>query len=175
MNRERLKRILGQVPTHALVILTVSIWIIPTVGLMVTSFRPLQDINTTGWWTALLNHSGSAAYDKYCAACHGADGKRLPQADLTNPTTIAPISRSLQLLANLRKPINGQPHLGNLPCPPTRRLRTSLPGCGRQPRPKRIQPLRSTTILTPWLATEASTPIRLTARLGPRPPICTAI
>ena len=117
MNRDRINRLLGALPTHSLVILTVLIWIIPTIGLMVTSFRPLQDINTTGWWTVLSSRSGSPSYAKYCASCHGADGRKLPAADLTNPDTIAPVSRSLQLLADMRKPINGQPHMGSIPLP----------------------------------------------------------
>ena len=56
-------------------------------------------------------------YDKQCAKCHGADGKALPQADLTNPELIARYPRSLQLLAVLRQDINGQPHMGDIPLP----------------------------------------------------------
>lgn len=33
------------------------IWTIPTVGLLVTSFRTPKDINTSGWWTAFTNPS----------------------------------------------------------------------------------------------------------------------
>ena len=27
------------------------LWIIPTLGLLITSFRPPEDANTSGWWT----------------------------------------------------------------------------------------------------------------------------
>lgn len=37
------------------------IWLIPTIGLLVTSFRPLNLINTTGWWTVLNVKNGPAA------------------------------------------------------------------------------------------------------------------
>ncbi|CAM5788089.1 carbohydrate ABC transporter permease [Cellulomonas persica] len=31
------------------------LWTIPTLGLLVTSFRPATDINNSGWWTVLTN------------------------------------------------------------------------------------------------------------------------
>lgn len=34
------------------------IWLLPTVGLLVTSFRPLSLINTTGWWTVFNVDNG---------------------------------------------------------------------------------------------------------------------
>jgi len=34
------------------------IWLLPTVGLLVTSFRPLSLINTTGWWTVFNVENG---------------------------------------------------------------------------------------------------------------------
>jgi len=117
MNRDRINRVLNRVPTHAIIIFTMAIWIIPTIGLFVTSLRPLQDINTTGWWTVLSGPRGSAQYSSSCAACHGTDGKAIPQADLTNPAVVQPFSRSLQLEADLKKQINGKPHLVDKPLP----------------------------------------------------------
>ncbi|HSP08297.1 MAG TPA: carbohydrate ABC transporter permease [Candidatus Dormibacteraeota bacterium] len=38
---------------HIAVILLTLVWIIPTLGLLVSSFRPTFAIITTGWWTAL--------------------------------------------------------------------------------------------------------------------------
>jgi alpha-glucoside transport system permease protein len=38
----------------AAVILAV-VWTLPTFGLLISSFRPEQDINDTGWWTVLSN------------------------------------------------------------------------------------------------------------------------
>src|SRR5512143_67429 len=117
MNRDRINRVLNRVPTHAIIIFTMAVWIIPTVGLFITSLRPLQDINTTGWWTILSGPRGSAQYSANCAACHGANGKALPKADLTNPAVVQPFSRSLQLEADLKKQINGKPHMGDKPVP----------------------------------------------------------
>ena len=117
MNRDRINRILNRVPTHAIIIFTMLVWVIPTLGLFITSLRPLQDINTTGWWTVLSGPRGSAQYNSSCAACHGSNGKAIPQADLTNPAVVQPFSRSLQLEADLKKQINGKPHLGDKPVP----------------------------------------------------------
>ena len=39
--------------TISAIILAV-VWTVPTFGLLVTSFRSQQDINTSGWWTALF-------------------------------------------------------------------------------------------------------------------------
>jgi len=47
---DRLKRILARIPLH-IVILTIAIlWFVPTIGLLISSFRPPQDISTSGWW-----------------------------------------------------------------------------------------------------------------------------
>ncbi|MGE5378101.1 MAG: ABC transporter permease subunit [Bacteroidota bacterium] len=118
MNRDKLNKILGRIPVHFIIIGTILIWIIPTLGLLITSFRPVQDVNRTGWWE-VFNPQGSASgpYAQYCASCHGADGKSIPQADLTNSSVTAPYGRSLQLLALLRENFNGQPHMAGHPLP----------------------------------------------------------
>jgi alpha-glucoside transport system permease protein len=115
--RQRINRILEKVPLHAVVILTMAIWLLPTLGLLITSLRPLQAINTSGWWTIASPPRGTQTYAAYCAACHGADGRALPQADLTNPELVNRYPRSLQLLALLRKEINGKPHMDGHPLP----------------------------------------------------------
>ena len=119
MNRDRLNKILNRVPTHIIVIFTIILWIVPTLGLLITSLRPRQAVNNSGWWTVFSTSSapGAAEYNQYCASCHGADGTALPAADLTNPDLVRQYSRSLQLLALLRRDINGQPHMGDTPLP----------------------------------------------------------
>ncbi len=38
---------------HAFLIIFIVIWIIPTLGLLISSFRPAEQVNSTGWWTVL--------------------------------------------------------------------------------------------------------------------------
>lgn len=117
MNREKINKLLNTIPTHVIILLTMIIWIVPTLGLLVTSFRPPEAVDSSGWWTVFAPTNASGPYAVYCAECHGADGTELPQADLSNPEVIAKYPRSLQLLALLRRDINNQPHLGDNPLP----------------------------------------------------------
>jgi len=116
MSADRIKRFFRQLPTHVALILICTIWLVPTLGLLVTSFRPLQLINTSGWWTA-FTYPGSSDYKENCASCHGKDGAAIPEADLSNPELISQFSRSAHLLLALEKEIAGQPHMGNIPVP----------------------------------------------------------
>jgi alpha-glucoside transport system permease protein len=50
----RLLRGLNRTPIHIALGLIALIWLAPTVGLLVTSFRPRSDIQVTGWWESFL-------------------------------------------------------------------------------------------------------------------------
>ena len=50
---ERLMAFLQRTPVHFVVITISLIWLIPSVGLFVSSFRPAAAVSRTGWWTAL--------------------------------------------------------------------------------------------------------------------------
>lgn len=117
MTTDRIKRILGGLPTHVVLLGLCAIWLIPTIGLLVTSLRPFQDINDSGWWTALSAPKGSEDYSQTCASCHGSDGKAIATADLTDPELIDQYPRSIKLLAMLKEDIEGQPHLPDAPMP----------------------------------------------------------
>jgi alpha-glucoside transport system permease protein len=51
---ERLVRFLNKSPIHIALALIALVWLAPTVGLLVTSFRPRSDIQVTGWWESFL-------------------------------------------------------------------------------------------------------------------------
>jgi alpha-glucoside transport system permease protein len=116
MNANRIKNWLNHAPVHIILIGMCVIWLLPTIGLLVTSFRPFQDINRGGWWAA-LTPTGQAPYNASCASCHGSDGKKIASADLSKAETMASYQRSFSVLALLKKQINGAPHLGNNPTP----------------------------------------------------------
>jgi len=41
----------SKVPLNLVIIIMALIWILPSVGLLVTSFRPSADVAASGWWT----------------------------------------------------------------------------------------------------------------------------
>jgi alpha-glucoside transport system permease protein len=51
---QRLVRFLNKTPIHIALVAIGLVWLVPTVGLLVTSFRPRSDIQTTGWWESFL-------------------------------------------------------------------------------------------------------------------------
>src|SRR5215203_4597975 len=51
---QRIVLALNKTPIHIGLGLIALIWLAPTVGLLVTSFRPRSDIQVTGWWESFL-------------------------------------------------------------------------------------------------------------------------
>jgi alpha-glucoside transport system permease protein len=73
------------------------LWTIPTIGLFITSFRPEQDVKTTGWWTVLKNPGlGGLTWSNYDAVLHGADTDLatyfVNTIVITIPSVLMPIS-----------------------------------------------------------------------------------
>jgi alpha-glucoside transport system permease protein len=48
---ERISRLLGRAPVHLALGIIGFLWLVPTIGLLITSFRPRADIQNSGWWT----------------------------------------------------------------------------------------------------------------------------
>jgi len=117
MSIERFKRWLANLPVHVVLVGLCLLWLTPTLGLLVTSFRPFQDVNETGWWQVLAPPRGAAEYQQFCASCHGSNGREIPSADLSNPDLVQRYRRSFQLMAVFKETFNGQPHLGSIPTP----------------------------------------------------------
>jgi alpha-glucoside transport system permease protein len=49
---ERIVAFISRTPVHIALIALAVIWLVPTIGLAVTSFRPRPDIASSGWWTS---------------------------------------------------------------------------------------------------------------------------
>jgi alpha-glucoside transport system permease protein len=109
----RLNKLFSKLPLHLAIIIMCILWLVPTLGLFVTSFRTRQAVRETGWWTVFSKQTvaGQAEYNTYCASCHGTDGKKIANANLADPTIANQFTRSINLLLDLQKPINNGPHL----------------------------------------------------------------
>jgi alpha-glucoside transport system permease protein len=44
-------KLLRRIPLHFVILSLTLLWLVPTVGLLVSSFRPARDIANSGWWT----------------------------------------------------------------------------------------------------------------------------
>ena len=107
------KRFLKRIPLHVIIISLVVIWLIPTLGVFVTSFRSREAVRTSGWWMVLSRPAAPSQteYRIACESCHGADGTLIPGANLSDPEVVGEYSRTNRLLGMLRQEIDGQPHV----------------------------------------------------------------
>jgi alpha-glucoside transport system permease protein len=110
----KLNQFFKRLPLNLVIIVLCLIWIIPTLGVFISSFRSREAVRTTGWWQVFQSHpvEGQEEYALYCASCHGEDGKTIAEADLSDAELYAQYPRSNRLLAMLRQDLkSGEPHL----------------------------------------------------------------
>jgi alpha-glucoside transport system permease protein len=78
------------------VLAIVLIWLVPTVGVLVTSFRPEELVDSTGWWTAFEHPFRAAAWtlENYRAALSagGFGNAFLNSLAVSIPATVIPIT-----------------------------------------------------------------------------------
>ena len=88
---ERLTRVVGRAPVHIILGLIALIWLVPTIGLLITSFRPAADMRASGWWTILFEPRFTLDnYDRVIAA-EGMGQAFLNSVFITIPSTILPL------------------------------------------------------------------------------------
>lgn len=61
-----MRNVISRAPLHALLIAIVILWSVPTIALLVSTFREGSAISTSGWWQA-LTHPGQLTLDNYDA------------------------------------------------------------------------------------------------------------
>jgi alpha-glucoside transport system permease protein len=92
----RWERVARAAPVRIAVLLIVAAWSMPTVGLLVSSFRPSAAIRATGWWDAILHPFESAQWTvANYASVLSADGMAeafLNSLIVTIPATAIPIT-----------------------------------------------------------------------------------
>ncbi len=75
-------------------IILATLWTMPTLGLFVTSFRPVTEISSSGWWNAFLHPKFTL--DNYHEALFGGQNKLsdyfINSLVITVPATLIPIS-----------------------------------------------------------------------------------
>lgn len=78
MKWKDVNKIINKIPLHLITILLILVWVVPTLGVLITSFRPVELINTSGWWTFLSpQHSDTERFtiNNYVDAIVGYRGR----------------------------------------------------------------------------------------------------
>ena len=79
-----------------IIVIIVLLWLIPTLGVLFTSFRPENLVDTTGWWTALAHPFRAAEWtlENYRLALDrgGLGNAFLNSLAVTIPSTVIPIT-----------------------------------------------------------------------------------
>jgi alpha-glucoside transport system permease protein len=89
---ERLTRSLTKAPIHIGLAIVALIWLLPTIGLLITSFRPASEILSTGWWE-IFSGRLNFTLDNYSEVL-GSQGMLesfINSVSITIPSTILPV------------------------------------------------------------------------------------
>jgi len=82
---------LNRTAIHVFLALIGIIWLVPTVGLLVTSFRPRADIQSTGWWDIFNLHLTLENYSQVLQA-QGMFQAFLNTVFIAVPSTLLPLA-----------------------------------------------------------------------------------
>ncbi|HLJ58472.1 MAG TPA: carbohydrate ABC transporter permease [bacterium] len=78
-------------PVHLVLWAVCAIWLAPTVGLLVSSFRPARDVNATGWWTVFWHPVLTLANYAQVVASDNIGVSFLNSLIITIPATVLPV------------------------------------------------------------------------------------
>jgi alpha-glucoside transport system permease protein len=88
---ERLTRVISKSPVHIILGLIGLVWLVPTIGLFITSFRPSADMRSTGWWTVLVEPRFTLGNYERVIEAEGMGQAFLNSVVITIPATLAPL------------------------------------------------------------------------------------
>ena len=89
---ERIVRTLRKAPVHVALFTIALIWLVPSAGLLITSFRPRAEMQASGWWTAIFG--GNFTLENYAQVLQsqGMWAAFLNSLQITIPSTILPLT-----------------------------------------------------------------------------------
>lgn len=84
---------LDRLALHGAIAVILIVWLLPTVGMLVNSFRPAADVSHTGWWTA-LSPTAQFTTDNYqhVLTRNGLGQAFVNSLFITIPSTVIPIT-----------------------------------------------------------------------------------
>jgi len=88
----RIVQSLNKTPIHILLGIVAVIWLAPTIGLLVTSFRPRSDIQATGWWETISTLRFTAENYTSVLNAQGMLHSFLNNLIISIPSTILPVT-----------------------------------------------------------------------------------
>ncbi len=77
------------------ILIIVILWIVPTLGVLISSFRPAALVNANGWWTVFTNWSSNEwTFENYSnvLSAEGFGNAFLNSLAVTIPSTVIPIT-----------------------------------------------------------------------------------
>ena len=88
---EKVTRFIGRSPVHIVLGLIGLIWLVPSIGLLITSFRPSSDMRASGWWTIITNPSFTLDNYARVLESEGIGAAFLNSVFITVPSTLIPL------------------------------------------------------------------------------------
>ncbi len=88
---ERVVAAISRSPVHIALVFLALIWLVPSIGLLVTSFRPRPDIASTGWWETLSTRNFTIGNYKQVLDAQNMFEGFVNSLIISVPATLAPL------------------------------------------------------------------------------------
>jgi alpha-glucoside transport system permease protein len=88
---QRVTGFIGRSPIHIVLGLIGLVWLVPSVGLLITSFRPASDMRASGWWTIFTSPNFTLSNYQRVLEGEGVGAAFLNSVFITVPSTLIPL------------------------------------------------------------------------------------